>query len=615
MSKKPGLIKRFLLVIWSLLTRLRQIMANLIFLLLLVVIVMAFREGAPAALPETAALVVNPAGSIVEERTYTDPFTLLFAEPLPSEQEVLLRDVVDAIVYAKEDPAITALVLELDQLLSVGISKSSEIITAIEYFRSSGKPVIARGDYYSQGQYLLASQADTVLLHPFGGIDLQGFSNYQMYFKDLLEKMSLSMHVFRAGDYKSFVEPYTRNDMSAHEKEVSRRWLERLWQTYTETVEARRGLEPGALQSGIDNYAAALVGAGGDPAQLALEQGLVDELVNWDESDAIIAEHVGARNDESQYQGVGFARYVAQKRPIIPPGFGGDSVGVITASGAIQNGEQPAGSIGGESLSALIDQALEKDSVKAIVLRVDSGGGSVFASEVIRQKLLEVAASGKPLVVSMGSVAASGGYWIAMPADEVWATATTITGSIGVFAAFPTAEKLFNRFGVYVDGVGTTELAGAFRVDRPLNPQLAQGLQANVDNLYLRFTSLVADGRGMSLDEVDAVAGGRVWSGYDALELGLVDELGGLDDAIVSAAQLAQLQDYQILQIATPLSPQEAFLRQLREQVRVWGFGDPSDWQQGLARIAAPLRDGLSRLAEFNDPAALYVRCDLCVVL
>ncbi|MCX2979260.1 signal peptide peptidase SppA [Halieaceae bacterium IMCC14734] len=615
MSKKPGLIKRLLLVIWSLLTRLRQILANLIFLLLLVVIVMAFRDSAPEALPETAALVVNPVGSIVEERAYTDPFTLLFAEPLPAEQEVLLRDVVDAIVYAKEDPAITALVLELDQLLSVGISKSSEILTAIEYFRSSGKPVIARGDYYSQGQYLLASQADTVLLHPFGGIDLQGFSNYQMYFKDLLEKMSLSMHVFRAGDYKSFVEPFTRNDMSAHEKELSRRWLERLWETYTKTVEERRGLEPGALQNGIDNYASALAGAGGDPAQLALAQGLVDELVNWDESDSIIAEHVGARNDEGYYQGVGFGRYLAQKRPIIPPGFSGDSVGVITASGAIQNGEQPAGSIGGESLSALIDQALKKDSVKAIVLRVDSGGGSVFASEVIRQKLLEVEASDKPLVVSMGSVAASGGYWIAMPADEVWATATTITGSIGVFAAFPTAEKLFNRLGVYVDGVGTTELAGAFRIDRPLNPQLAQGVQANVDNLYSRFINLVADGRSMSLEDVDAVAGGRVWSGYDALELGLVDELGGLDDAIVSAARLAQMADYEILQIATPLTPQETFLRQLREQVRVWGFGDTAGWQQGLARIAAPLRDGLSRLAEFNDPAALYVRCDLCVVL
>lgn len=615
MSKKPGLMKRFLLVFWNLLTRLRQILANLIFLLLLVIIVVAFRDSAPIALPKTAALVVNPVGSIVEERTHIDPLTLLFAEPMPAEQEVLLRDVVDAIVYAKEDPSITALVLELDQLLSAGISKSSEIITAIEYFRSSGKPVIARGDYYSQGQYLLAAQADTVLLHPFGGIELQGFSNYQMYFKDLLEKMSLSMHVFRAGDYKSFVEPFTRNDMSENEKQVSRRWLERLWQTYTDTVEARRGLAAGALQNGIDNYAVALLGAGGDPAQLALDQGLVDELVNWEEANLIIAEHVGALDDDGYYQGVDFERYLAHKRPVIPPGFSGDGIGVITASGAIQNGEQPAGAIGAESLSALVDQALDEDAVKAIVVRVDSGGGSVFASEVIRQKLLEVEAAGKPLVISMGSVAASGAYWIAMPADEVWATPTTITGSIGVFAAFPTAEKLFNRFGVYVDGVGTTELAGAFRADRPLNPQLAQGIQANVDNLYQRFVNLVADGRGLSLDAVDEAAGGRVWSGYDALELGLVDALGGLDDAIVAAARMAELDDYEIFQIARPLSPQEAFLRQLREQVRVLGFGDQTGWPQGLARIVAPLRDGLSRLGEYNDPAALYMRCDLCVVL
>jgi len=291
-------------------------------------------------------------------------------------------------------------------------------------------------------------------------------------------------------------------------------------------------------------------------------------------------------------------------------------VGVITARGTIREGEQPAGSIGGDSLSALIDQALRDDGIKAIVLRIDSGGGGVFASEVIRRKLLEAKDKEIPIVVSMGSVAASGGYWISLPADEIWATPTTITGSIGVFAAFPTVERLINRFGVYVDGVGTTELAGAFRADRPLNPELADMLQSNVESIYQRFVGLVAEGRELAPADVDALAGGRVWSGYDALELGLVDNLGGLDQAVIAAAELAELDEYDVDYLERPLSAKELFMRQLIGQAQALGWQAGGEgWQAGLSRWLAPLQASLGMIVEMDDPGDMYARCNFCVGL
>lgn len=612
MTEGPGLIRRLLSGFWRGLTRARIILSNLLFLAVLVVIFMAFRGGAPEPLPKKAALVLNPAGNIVEELTYVDPYTLLLDQPGPDEREVLLRDVLDAIAYAKTDPAITSLVMELDKLGNVGISKSGEIIAALDDFRSSGKPLVARGENFTQGQYLLAAQADTIILHPFGSVQIEGFSSYRIYMKEALDKLLLSMHVFRAGEHKSFVEPFLRSDMSPGEKEIAGRWLGHLWSAYTDIVEERRQLDAGSLQQYISGYSEALQAAGGDMAQMALDLGLVDKLEARREANQSLVAVVGESDKKGYYKGVGFQRYLAHKRPLLDAPEG-DRVGVITARGTIREGDQPAGSIGGDSLAALIGQALEDDSVKALVLRVDSGGGGVFASEVIRRKLLEVKSKGLPVVVSMGSVAASGGYWIALPADEIWATPTTITGSIGVFAAFPTAERLINRFGLYVDGVGTTEMAGAFRVDRPLNTELATMLQANVDSLYQRFVGLVAQGRGLAPADVDALAGGRVWSGADALELGLVDKLGGLDEAVASAAQLAAMDDYEVDYIKSPQSPQEMLLRQLLGQAQGWGR--PDVWYSGLTRWLAPLRASLDMFAEMDDPNSIYARCNLCVAL
>jgi protease-4 len=615
MTEEPGLLRRLLSGFWRGVTRARIILSNLLFLLVLVVVFVAFRGSAPEPLPAKAALVLNPVGDIVDQLTYVDPYELLLDQRGPDQREVLLRDVLDAIATAKTDPGISSLVMELDKLANVGISRSGEIIAALEDFRGSGKPLVARGENFSQGQYLLATQADTIILHPFGSVQIEGFSSYRLYMKEALDKLSLSMHVFRAGEHKSFVEPFLRSDMSPGEKEITGRWLDHLWSAYTDTVEERRQLGAGALQQYISGYSQALQAAGGDPARMALDLGLVDKLEDRREANDSLIAVVGGSDREGHYQGVGFERYLAHKRPLLDAHPVGDRVGVITARGTIREGEQPAGSIGGDSLAALIDLALEDDGVKALVLRVDSGGGGVFASEIIRRKLLEVKDKGLPIVVSMGSVAASGGYWIAMPADEIWATPTTITGSIGVFAAFPTAERLINRFGLYVDGVGTTEMAGAFRIDRPLNPELANMLQANVDSIYQRFVGLVAQGRGLTPTDVDALAGGRVWSGTDALELGLVDKLGGLDEAVAAAAQLAALDTYEVDNIEPPQSPQEMLVRQLLGEARAWGWKSPEAWYAGLTGWLAPLRASLDLFAELDDPNRVYARCILCVAL
>jgi protease-4 len=615
MPERPGLLRRIVSSFWRGLTRARLILSNLLFLFLMVLVIMFFTGGAPEPLPKRAALVLNPVGSIVEQKSYVDPWTLLLQKPGPAEREVLLRDVVAAIETAGDDPSITSLVMELDQLYSVGLSRSGEIISALESFRETGKPIIARGENFSQGQYLLAAQADTVILHPFGSVQLEGYSNYRIYMKEALDKLMLSMHVFRAGEHKSFVEPFMRSDMSPGEKEINGRWLSQFWTTYTDAIESRRKMQPGAVQAYIDGYTTALEAAGGDLAQMALDQGFVDRLEGRGEAKVSLADVVGESDDKGFYKGVGFERYLAHKRPVLGTQVKGDRVGVITARGTIREGKQPAGSIGADSLAALIGRALDESDVKALVLRVDSGGGGVFASEVIRRKLLQAKDMGKPVVVSMGSVAASGGYWIALPADEIWATPTTITGSIGVFAAFPTVERLINHFGLYVDGVGTTDIAGSFRVDRPLNPKLSEMLQANVDSLYQRFVNLVAEGRELSPSDVDALAGGRIWSGYDALELGLVDELGGLNEAVAAAARLADMMDYEVDHIEQPLSPQELLARQLIGQVQAWGWQMGENWQAGLTRWLAPLRSSFDMLAEMDDPADIYVRCNSCVAL
>lgn len=609
---KPSLLRRIMSGIWAGITRIRLALSNILFLVMIAFIYFIYIGGAPEPLPEKAALLLNLSGTVVDQKSEINPLTALLGNPTPANHEVLLRDVIEAIDYAAEDPAINSLVMELDYLVSVGISKTQEIIPALENFRASGKPIIAIGDYFTQDQYLLASHADTVISHPMGGVALEGYSSYNNYFREALKKISVNVHVFRAGDHKSAVEPFIRDDMSPEEREVTRRWLENLWGQYTAIVETQRGLVPGAVNDYINNFNVRLQSEGGDAAQAAIEAGLVDKLLGRSDGNEFLVELVGASNEDGLYEAVEFERYVARKRPLSLGATTGDRVAVITAQGSIVPGDQPPGTIGGDSMARLVRSAVEADGVKAIVLRVNSGGGSMFASEIIRQQVLHARDMGIPVVVSMGAVAASGGYYIAADADEIWATPSTITGSIGVFAAFPTFEELLNRVGIFTDGVGTTSLAGSLRADRTLNPQLIQALNSSVEFAYREFLQVVAQGRGLSVAQVDPLAEGRVWSAQDALQSDLIDNVGSLDDAVAAAASLAGLEDYEVDYVELPLSPRDMLMQQLARSVGSLNVWQASSASTALSALIGPVREAAEELGILQDPKHIYMRCIGC---
>jgi protease-4 len=605
-------IRRFFQATWNGITLVRLALSNILFLVMLGLIYFVYIGGAQAPLPDKGALLLNMSGVVVDEKSPVNPLRAVLVQPTAADHQVLLRDVIEAIEYAAEDPAINSLVMELGSLAHVGISKTQEIVSALETFRATGKPIIAVGDYYTQDQYLLASQADEIIAHPLGGVSLEGYASYHNYFADALEKFSVKVHVFRVGENKGAVEPYMRDDMSEQEKTISQLWLDDLWAQYTDTVESRRGLEPGSLNAYINNYKERLKLQGGDTARAAQEAGLIDQLLSRAEANDYIAEIVGVRNEDDLYEAVVFERYVARKRPLSLSVPDGDRVAVITATGSILPGDQPPGAIGGDSLARLIRGAADEEDVKAIVLRVNSGGGSLFASEVIRQQVLYAKEQGLPVVISMGAVAASGGYYIAAQADEIWATPGSITGSIGVFAAFPTFEQLLARLGVHTDGVGTTDLAGSMRSDRDLNPDLVDALNNTIEFAYDSFLGIVAQGRGMAVDAVDPVAQGRVWSAADALDKGLVDKLGSLQEAIESAAALAGVEDYTVQYVALPLSPRDMVLKQLANRLGSFDLLRGSAAAITASRWMQPMENAAVELNALQDPRHIYLRCASC---
>ncbi len=612
MTRRPSFVKRLLRGIWRGITFLRLALSNLLFLGVLGLIYLLISGTSPEPLPEKAALLLDPAGTVVDEKTRIEPLSLL-SEPSPATAETRLQDMIDAVDAAASDERITALVLDTENLVQFGLSRAQEMAPALARFRATGKPIIAAADVLTQDQYLLAAEADDILLHPYGAVAIQGFARYQNYFEEAFEKLAVDIHVFRAGEFKSIAEPLTRNNMSEGEKQITRAWLEDLWSQYTGHVESRRGLDDGALERQINAYPQRLADAGGDPARLALSEGLVDQLMSRREMDDYLASRVGAVNDAGEARMIPFQRYLATRGSAA---LNGARIAVVTAQGNILPGSQDPGAIGAETLSSQLIEASEASDVAAIVLRMNSGGGSVFASEVIRTALAAVRARGTPVVVSMGPVAASGAYFIATAADQIWATPATLTGSIGVFAAFPTIDRLLSRAGINTDGVGTTEAAGSLRIDRPLNPMAADALQQSVEQIYQKFLSLVAESRGMSLAEVDAVAQGRVWSAPAAREVGLVDEIGSLDEAVAAAAELAGVSSYRVDHMRAHLSPRQQLLQRLSERV---ALGDITGLSVPTAALPVALRQALlpltaarDTMSGLADPRHLYMQCLGC---
>ena len=615
MNKSPGIIRRLFRFLWRVVDVTRRLVFNLLFLFFLMIFLVALLMGEDEEVPEGAALVLAPEGEIVEQLTYVPPAVMLFREGVDEEvrEETLLRDVIEAIDLAGEDPLIKALVLDLDRMGRVGISKLQEVGAALQRFRESGKRVVASGDYYDQAQYYLAAHAEEVYLHPMGGVMLHGYGVYPTYFKSGLEKLLVHVHAFKVGTYKTALEPFLRDDMSPEAKEANLAWLKTLWESYRADIVARRGLPAGAIEDYVDGIAGHLNRVGGDMGELALEMGLVDGLKNRDQVRQRLIELVGREEGGKSFKGISFDRYLRLARPAPKlTSLLTDNVGVIVGRGVIMNGKQPEGSIGGDSMARLIRRARNDGAIRAVVLRLDSGGGSAFASEIIRREVELTRKVGKPVVVSMSSVAASGGYWIAAAADEIWAAPTTITGSIGIFGAIPTLERSLDAIGIHADGVGTTELAGAFDLRRPLQPVAARIMQQVIENGYRRFVERVAEGREMSEEAVEAVAEGRVWAGKKALELGLVDQLGGLQEAIAAAAERAELEDYEVTFVERELKPGERFLlefsRQLRALIGSYRAVSPA------SRLFEAIDRQVEIMTRMNDPQGVYAWCLACDV-
>ncbi|HMA99165.1 MAG TPA: signal peptide peptidase SppA [Wenzhouxiangella sp.] len=558
-SHRPNILIRLWLGFWRAVTALRMGVFNILFLLVLALLIgVGLRGSEPLTLEPNTTLILNPQGILVEEYTGT-PIERALNEALGEEVvETRLRDVVAVLERAADDARISQVLVATDELFGISPGMMVELSEAFADFRASGKPVIAYGGFMGQGQYFLASMADEVWLDPDGIVLLTGYGFYRQYFADGLERLGVDINLFRVGEYKSAMEPFIRNDMSEEDREANSFLLGDLWQQYVEMTARNRGMPVAVMAEFTEQMPAYLERANGDSAQAALAAGLVDRLVSRPELRAEMAQR-GAPADDGSYRNIGFDAYLTASLPDL--GRSGSSVGVIVAQGAITEGFQPPGTIGADSTSRLIRKALHDDAIEAVVLRVDSGGGSAFASEVIRREMVALREAGKPVVVSFGNVAASGGYWIAMGADEIWAYPTTITGSIGIFGFLPTFQDTLAKIGVYTDGLGTTPLSGALRADREMGEDAKRLFQSFIEHGYREFIGLVSEHRRMSMDEVDDVAQGRVWTGTQAQARGLVDQLGTLEDAVGSAARMAGLgDDYRITYVENELAPWQQFL-------------------------------------------------------
>ncbi len=559
MTKERSFPVKFALGVWHFVNGSRKVFLNLLFLIFIYIVYLAFQPPQTFRLKPNSTLVVRPYGNVVEQFT-TTPLDRAIEEATGQDRsETRLRDMLEAIHRAAGDSDITQLVLDPNFIRSIGMAALNDMGHALEAFRSTGKPVIALADSLGQNQYYLATMADEIWMNPNGTIWLDGFSNYRQYYKQGLEKLAVEINLFRVGKYKSAMEPYIRDDMSDEAKEAGKFWLNNLWQQYMEGVAKNRGLILKSLQESIDDMPNQIANVDGDFAKYAVSLGLVDRLMTAPQARQELAKRGVPDQAGDSYRAVDMQDYLALTDS--QTGYSNAKrIAIVVAEGEIVSGNHPAGRIGSISTAEQLRRAARDENVAAVVLRINSPGGDAYAAESLRLELQQVRDSGKTVVISMGNVAASGGYWMAMAADEVWASPATITGSIGVFGMLPTFGGTLDKIGVHTDGFGTTAMAGKLRFDMPLDPGVARIFQSSTEKIYKQFVSLVSKARGKSFEEIDEIAQGRVWSGEQAAERGLVDKTGSFQDAIKASARIAGLGDnYQIEWI----EPEQSTLDQL----------------------------------------------------
>ncbi|QHS08783.1 signal peptide peptidase SppA [Sinimarinibacterium sp. NLF-5-8] len=608
MSKSRSALTRGFDKLWRIVVVFYKVLIIFSVLISLGMMWFIFSSNKPQPLESNLALVLAPTGMLVEQ-VDQDPGAKLF-EQLNGEQpsQSGLRDLIEALHRAASDARIALAVLKLDSLQGAGLAQLDELREAMAAFQRSGKRIEAWQPRYDQMQYYAAAQADTIGVDPYGEVSVEGFSSYPNFFRDALDKLGVTMHVFRVGQFKSAVEPFTRNDMSAEARSANQKWLNDLWSLYGQAVGQREALSDDSARQYVQGLRAGLQLNGGDGAAYAREQHLVDRLETQNQMRQRLGEVVGIDETHGSFRQVFYTDYLNASQPSRSVPASARKVALIVVQGEIVDGVGEPGQAGGDTLRDLLDDARRDQDVAAVVLRIDSPGGSVWASEQIRRAVIALKQAGKPVVASMSSVAASGGYWVAMEADQIWAHPTTITGSIGVFGIVPTLEKSLEKIGVHTDGVGTTSLAGAFRLDRPLSDEAGAIIQASVEKIYRDFTQGVAAARKLPIEQVQQIAQGRVWSGQDAKALGLVDSFGSLQDAADAAAALADLgAEYQLDERqATPsllhMILSEFFGRAARSALLPKGWANLFD--QVRARVTV---DGL--LSGLNDPRSLYARC------
>lgn len=622
MSEKPSIIKKVCKKLWTLINTTRKLILNLIFFIILFAVFgLSFDDSNKIEVPNGTALILDLKGDIVEQKKQIVPADAIMSEALGKEEEnpeILLADIKEVLVKAKDDERITTLVIYPQNLRSAGLTHLQEIAASIIDFKESGKEVIAYGDYFSQDQYYLAAHADKVWMNPEGAVILEGYGRYRTYYKAALDKLNITQHIFKVGTYKSAIEPYIRDDMSEPAKEANKAWLSSLWNSYKFDIAQARHLTMDDFDETASGLLAKIKLADGSFGQYAKASGLIDELRTREDIRLDMISKVGKADKGSGYNQIHFKDYArATKQPYTRANPLTDKVAVIIAKGAILNGHQKPGTIGGDSTAILLRKARLNDKVKAVVLRVDSPGGSAYASEIIRQEIELIKAAGKPVIASMGQYAASGGYWISAPANEIWASPNTITGSIGIFGMFMTFEKALDKLGIHSDGVGTTDIAG-LGVTRPLNEDVGHIIQASINRGYKNFISLVAQNRNMTIEEVDKIAQGRVWIGAKAQEIGLVDKLGGLDDAIKAAADLAGLKNYDTLLIEQEISAKDIFLINLIEQTKAYLPSDSLNTSSfnspALQKMVADLVNEYEKINQLNDPRGIYSVCLMCEI-
>jgi protease IV len=613
MSEKIGFIRRFFRFIGSVVNVIRHLI-SLLFVVFFIIIIGGMFADDIQPIPDKGALYLAPSGILVDQRSYIDPLAQALSQADQRDAETLVRDVVDALDYAQYDARITHILLDTNYLAGGGVAKLEEISGALQRFKKSGKPIIAIGDNFTQQQYFLAAHADEIIINPMGRIMLTGFGSYTSYYKEALDKLKINMHVFRVGKYKSAVEPYLANGMSDEARADRRELIGSLWKFYTSQIEHLRGLPTGALDDLVNNMHIRLTAANGDVAAMALDQGLVDRIATRSETHNYLLQMLPTSNgDLDSISMPAYLNHIKLSK-LNAVDKAKPKVALVVASGSILDGNQPEGTVGGNTIANIFKEIQNDEQVKAVVLRVDSPGGSAFASDVIRDAIAATRKNNIPVVVSMGSYAASGGYWIATESDLVMAMSTTITGSIGVFGIIPTFEDSLQALGIHSDGVGTSSISGMLQLDQPMTPQAEMIIQSGVDNVYTRFLTLVANSRNSTPSDIHKIAQGRVWTGEKALQLGLVDELGDLNDAIQSAATLAGISDFKIDYRRKKLSFLEQAMMEINGNISaaITASGLNSWLPKSLQREVVKVLKPLEILDTLTDPNGIYLYCDDC---